>query len=222
MQCSYSDRAVHCGEVWYNAVWSIVQCSDFSIPAIALITHCPPYLTCPVSMSWTTLPCTAHCQMYTVNETVYDLYFTGQHLRAAPFHPIWCFYCSQTVRSLLNPLFPGHSLSNTLTFGGNKVISIFTWTRQTKTKPCAHSTLCSFYKHLCSSLTHRLSDPLWKYLHSLSQTVRAKKFFKEMFTPHYVSHVTCQVSGVPCHVSHVTCLVSNFGCYVIFGAKWLR
>ena len=152
VQCSYSYRAVNCCKVQCNAVWSIVQCSAFEC------THyCPHYplslisdVSCVHGLNNTSLYCTlsnVHTERNNLHST---LYCTGQHLHAAPFHPIWCFYCSQTVRSLSNPVFPGHSLSNTLTFGGNKVNSIFTWTRQTKTKPCAHS-------------SHTVLAPIWSW-----------------------------------------------------------
>ena len=35
-----------------------------------------------------------------------------------------------------------------------------------------------------------------------------------MFTPHYVSHVTCHMSHVSCHVSGVMCQVSCVRCHV--------
>ena len=33
--------------------------------------------------------------------------------------------------------------------------------------------------------------------------------FERMFTPHYMSHVTCRISRVTCHVSHATCNMSH-------------
>ena len=47
-----------------------------------------------------------------------------------------------------------------------------------------------------------------------------------MFTPHNMSHVTCQMSCVTCHVSRVTCHVSHVMCHMslffffFFWAKW--
>ena len=35
-----------------------------------------------------------------------------------------------------------------------------------------------------------------------------------MLTPHYVSHVMCQVSGVTCHVSGIRCHMSCVRCHV--------
>ena len=37
-----------------------------------------------------------------------------------------------------------------------------------------------------------------------------------MFTPHHLSHVTCDMSHVLCNVSHVTCPVSHVRCYYFF------
>ena len=35
-----------------------------------------------------------------------------------------------------------------------------------------------------------------------------------MFTPHNMSHVTCNVSHITCHVSHVTCHMSRVTCHM--------
>ena len=92
------------------------------------------------------------------------------------------------------------------------------------TPTCIYRTLCSrdcstntfVADQLIHSIIHKDTDRLWKYLQN---TVSPKPqelrgwTFKRMFTPHTVSHVTCQMSPVILHVSYVTCHMS---CVMLF------
>ena len=74
-----------------------------------------------------------------------------------------------------------------------------------------------FYKHLCHSVSDRVSQSSFvkissKHLHS--QTVRAREL-KFWFTSPYMLCVMCHISSVPCHMSYVTCHVWHDTCHLM-------